>query len=239
MFQELLPLLPADQATTAVVIAIVTAALAGLVLWLAGARYSRMVVTLGSVTVGGIAGMLAPRILGWNVNTMATSVAGAMLGGLAGFILHGVCIGVALIFILCVWAAVGTWLLCHGDIPITWPQSTHSFSEFYHAVWNQLPESVREPMPIVISMTAGFGFIIRFMSPKLALVLAYSLVGVTLVVTAALWAVQSHAFAWPGPLSFRPNIQFMLILFMVLLGAIVQLQTIPRKRHPTPAANDE
>jgi hypothetical protein len=239
MFQQLLPLLPADQATTAVVIALIFAALAGLVLWIAGARYSRMVVTLVTVTVGGIAGMLAPRIFGWNVNTMTTSLAGAMLLGLVGFILHGACVGIALIGILSVWAAVGTWIVCHADIPITWPQATKSFTEFYQAVWNQLPETVRSPMPIVIAMAAGLGIIIRFMSPKLALVLAYSLLGVTLIAAAALCAVQTHAITWPGAFSFRSNTQFTLTLATVLLGAFIQLQTLPRKRNPKPANNDE
>src|SRR5690242_10026699 len=115
MFQQLLPLMPAGQAGSVVFVAtLILGGLAGVVLWFAGARYARMIVTLFMVAAGGAVGMALPRIMAWDINSMAGAVGGAMLAGFVGFLIHRFWIGIALGLVLGLWAAVATWLICHG-----------------------------------------------------------------------------------------------------------------------------
>ena len=239
MLQQLLPLLPAqDQNGSAVIGACVLGALAGIVLWLAGARYSRMVVTLVAVTIGGFIGMLAPRIMGWTANTMATAMAGAMLLGLIGFILHGTFVGIAFVCVLSLWAAVGTWLACHGDSIITWPADAVSPAEFVRLVWDQLPDAVRGPMPVAIGLVGLAGGVVTLARPKVAMVLGYSVAGVTLLVVMGLWAMKTRSI-WPNFVPTTMNLQVAIIAAMVFIGAVVQWQWLPRKTKPASSGGAE
>ena len=73
MFQQLLPLMP-QQAGPAVVATLLSGALAGIVLWLAGARYSRMVMTLISVALGA-----ATSFVGAYINYFLDGATGGVL----------------------------------------------------------------------------------------------------------------------------------------------------------------
>jgi hypothetical protein len=233
MFQQLLPLLP-SQAHPAVMATLVSAALAGAVLWLIGARYSRMLVTLVGVALGGMLGMAAPRIMNWNFNTGATALAGALALGVIGFACYRKCVALGLIAVLCLWAVVATWVRYHEDIPITWPAETQTTIEFVQAVWNQLPVGVKTPMPLAIGMAVVLGMGAALLVPKVAPVLTFSIIGVTMLLAATLWAIAAKAIQWPPVIPAQTNMQLAVLAVMVLVGAVVQWQWMPKAKPAAP-----
>src|SRR5580765_7333399 len=50
----------------------------GAVLWLAGSRFSRSLVTLLAVSVGAVVGMHLPGWMGWSVDAMGVAFCGAL-----------------------------------------------------------------------------------------------------------------------------------------------------------------
>ena len=116
MVQELLPIFPQSIGTALVICCFVALGL-GLALWLAGAVWSRAIVTLVAVAMGGSAGMLLPRWYIWPVNSPSTAVLGAVIFGVLAFVLPRLFVGLMLGFVLAVWATVGTWIGLRGDAP--------------------------------------------------------------------------------------------------------------------------
>jgi hypothetical protein len=231
MFQQLLPLLP-SQTGSAVMATLACGTLAGLALWLAGARYSRMVITLLGVTLGGMIGMAAPRTMNWSFNTGATALVGALVLGVLGFACYRKCVAVGLIGVLCLWAALATWVRYHEDIPITWPEQTQTTGEFVRAVWNQLPEPVRTPMPVAIGLAIVTGVGSTLLLPKITPILTFSIIGVTMLLGMTLWAIQTKAIQWPAVIPAQTNMQAAMLAVMVLVGAVVQWQCMPAKSKP-------
>ena len=65
MVQEVLPLLP-DALTTPQTLCALAGLIAGVFLWLTGSAWSRALVTLIAVTIGGLLGLYVPPYLdGW------------------------------------------------------------------------------------------------------------------------------------------------------------------------------
>jgi len=95
MLREFLALLPESLGECSLGIAI-GGALLGLVLWLAGARFSRSLVTLIGVAIGTSVGMRLPGWLGWSIDGMAIGVGGAVVLGASGYLLHRSWIGLYL-----------------------------------------------------------------------------------------------------------------------------------------------
>ena len=93
----------------------------GVGLWLAGGRYSRSMLTLAAVAGGAWAGMRLPRWFGWSIDGAGLAVGGAMLLGVSAYLLHHARVGVALAFVLAMWAAVAVWLAAAGGKPWAWP----------------------------------------------------------------------------------------------------------------------
>src|SRR5687768_9630925 len=109
MVQELLPYFP-DALTPPQAIVCLLALMAGVVLWLAGAVWSRGLVTLIAVTLGAALGMHVPRWQLWPINSMALAVLGAVGFGLSAYLIERLWMGLTLGVILACWAALGTWI---------------------------------------------------------------------------------------------------------------------------------
>src|SRR5687768_5279625 len=105
MLQQLLALMPKEAGTFGLVVT-VAGTLAGLVLWLVGARFSRPLITLCTVALGGAVGMMLPRWCGWTVNGMGTAVGGAIVLGVSGYVMHRFWVGIGLGLVMCCWAAL-------------------------------------------------------------------------------------------------------------------------------------
>src|SRR5580700_9659647 len=82
----------------------------GVLLWAAGGAFSRYITTLVAVAVGTSIGMRIPSWLGWQIDGMGTGVAGALLLGLSGYLLHRTWIGVWLAGVLILWSGIAVWM---------------------------------------------------------------------------------------------------------------------------------
>src|SRR5687768_9084266 len=109
MLLELLSLLQRDTDRAALIFAVGGATL-GAGLWLLGARYSRAMIALLAVAIGGLLGVTLPRWYGLTISTQATAVGGAVVLGLSGWLLHRVWVGLGLGLVFAAWAALGTWV---------------------------------------------------------------------------------------------------------------------------------
>src|SRR5258705_4914270 len=120
MIQQFLALLPRQINSLALAIAIAGAVLGGL-LWLGGSRFSRTLMTLISVSTGGLVGLQLPRWFGWGLEGWATAVLGALVLGISGYVLHKLWVGLGLGLVLAMWA--GVWRFVVGDGPngFAWP----------------------------------------------------------------------------------------------------------------------
>src|SRR5688572_17199937 len=107
--QALLTRLPPDAGGRAVALCGVVA-VAGLFLWVIGARVSRSMFTLVGVAAGAWAGLHLPRWMGWEIDAMAVAIGGALVAGLAGYLLHMLWVGLTLGTLL---ASAGIFIAWH------------------------------------------------------------------------------------------------------------------------------
>ena len=124
---------------------------AGLVLWLAGSRFSRSLVTLLAVSVGAVLGMHLPSWFGWGIDGMGLATGAAMVLGLTGYLLHNTWVGAALCLMLSLWAAAAAWLVFGGGtspFDVTWPAAQSSDPVVVlAALWRALPGDLPRAMP--------------------------------------------------------------------------------------------
>ena len=238
MLQELLALMPNHADGPAIVI-MIALAVVGLSLWLAGARLSRTVMTLVTVALGGTVGMFSPRWMGWDVNTMATALSGAMVLGAVGFMFPRFWVGIGLMMLLATWTAAGTWVASHGDTKLIWPADAETPRDYCGALWTGLPDGVKGPLPLAALLAAGVGLGAMILWPKVTTVLFYSATGMTALLATALWVLGSRMLPWPQFLPDRTVMQIVMLLGIVVLGAMVQWHWMPiKKKRPEPKGSE-
>jgi hypothetical protein len=229
MFQELLAQLPKAGGSGALALS-VAGAVVGFWLWIAGSRFNRMTMTLVGVGLGGMLGMWMPRWMNWDVNTMATSLSLAMCLGAMGFAMPRAWVGLGLVLILCLWAAIGTWTLYHENARLVLPTGSENLRDYWAALWLGLPEGVKSALPMALGMASLAGLALAVMWKRAATALLYSLIGVTMVLAMGLWAIALRGNNWPQFLPERAPMQWVLVGGMVVLGAMVQWMTMPTKK---------
>ncbi len=234
MFQELLAWMPKAGGAGGGAIGLSCAGVVlGFALWVAGARFSRMLMALLGVTIGGMIGMWIPRWMAWDVNTMATSLSLAMCFGVMGFAKPRVWVGVGLMIVLSVWAAVATWILRNENATLVFPVGSETLRDFWAALWRALPPSVKGMLPLAVGMASLAGLALVVMWRRIATVFFYSLLGVSMMLGMGLWAVSMRGGekgGWPRYLPEHTQMQIVLILGMVVLGAMVQWLSLPMKK---------
>jgi hypothetical protein len=235
MLQQLLEVLPKQTGAIATLEALLGAIL-GLLFWVFGARYSRTIITLLTVSIGGVAGMMAPRWLGWDVNTMATAIGGAIVLGLTGFGLHRIWVGIGLGWLLAAWALIGAWVGCRNGGHFSWPQGSKTAAEFLTTLWNNLPDDTRRLGPFVAGAAGLAGLITAVLWPRIATVILYSALGVSIVTAMALWAIGSRTIQWPVFLPATTETQSAMLAALAVIGAVVQWQMAAGKQ---PAADKQ
>lgn len=237
MVQELLPLLPKEIGQAALVAALF-GTLVGVGLWLAGARFSRPMITLGAVTLGAIVGRQVPGWMNWNVNTMAASVGGAVVLGMSGFILHRVWVGLGLGLLLACWAALATWVLAGGaGAELAWPavDQTTTLTSLSQDLWATVPDKVKQVAPYATGGAMLSGFLASLLWPRVAVVLLYSALGTSLLVGMGLIAIENGRPQWITIVPAQTWAQVTTLLALVAFGAIVQWQLAPSKPASAPA----
>jgi hypothetical protein len=228
MVQELLPLLPKELGTLALVIAL-SGTVVGAALWLMGARFSRTLITLLLVSGGAWVGMLLPRWRHWPIEGWATGLGGAVICGAAGFFMHRLWVGLSLGLVLAGWAAVVTWLAFKGDGTWTLPkyETGVQLAQYGQSLWESFPDAVRRIMPFACGTAMLSGLVAALMWPRVGVVLLYSCVGVSMILGMGLSAVNLARPQWVGNLPAKTSAQVVTLLAMVAFGALLQWRIGP------------
>ena len=240
MVQQLLPLLPHEIGRCALIAAL-TATLFGAVLWLVGARFSRPMITLVGVAAGAFFGRMLPGWMGWNVNTMAASVGGAVVLGMSGFLLHRMWVGLGLGVLLACWATVAVWVCFSDGAQLTWPpvDPTTTWRTFADALWLSVPLKVRQILPFAASLAMLSGLLASLLWPRFGAALLYSALGTSLLVGAGLIAIENGRPQWITIVPSQTWAQAMTLLGTVAFGAVVQWQLADGKKKKPEARSQE
>jgi hypothetical protein len=207
---------------------------AGAILWLAGSRFSRSLVTLLAVTVGAAVGMHLPGWMGWPIDGMGLAVGGAVVLGLSGFLLHNTWVGLSLSGLLALWTGTAAWVIAGrgARLEIHWPDvdPAADAATVLAALWRAMRGDLPWVMPAAVAGALAAGVVITVAWPKLARVLAYSLAGVSLLVVAGVWAMQMSRPQWlaAAPKDFPTQVAILLV--GVAVGVLIQWRLTPAVR---------
>lgn len=223
-------LIPQDASHLALAIACSGVA-AGAALWIAGARFSRGILTLSAVALGTYLGKQLPGWMDWPISGMGPGVAAALALGVAAYALHRFFASALLCLLLCCAAALGTTYLTAA------PEWWSAWSGPVATLWQNLPENTRKIGPLTVSfaLLTGLGCALRF--PRIGLALLYSLLGVFLLVPMGVCALELGSPQWLVHLPAGAPTQALGVLGMVALGAVIQWSTL--RPAPAPAAHDD
>lgn len=233
MLQELLTWLPQGAGRAWLAGAVVCAA-AGLFLWAAGARVSRSVFTLLGVALGAWGALLLGRRLWPEVEPMGLACGGALVLGLAGYLLHTMWVGLTLGTLLGSAGALVAWKRLAGDA--TWSMPILDFSAPAHVIlhdfWASLPGSLPKVMPVVICGCFATGVLITVFWPKLGRVLTFAAVGTLMFVAGGALALAMARPDWLAYLPAAAQTQGVALAVLVMAGAALQWTMFPGPAQP-------
>jgi hypothetical protein len=204
-------------------------ALVGLVLWLAGSRFSRSIVTLLSVAGGAFAGLQLPRQMELPVGGWATAVGGALVLGLIGYALHRLWIGSLLALLLGGWALIVSFIL-HGEtlpIPLPGRPAGEPMPVYLMHLWTAFSPNVQRVLPLACGLAMVAGLALAVLWERLTAFVFYSLLGTSLI---AGMGVLSLEIARPQLLRLIPGTttaQLITLAGMTLFGIVVQWRMAP------------
>jgi hypothetical protein len=206
MLQELSSLMPHQVGEFALWMVMVGLALGG-GLWLAGACFSRSIITLSLVAAGSFVGKWLPGWMGWSIDPMATAVGGAIALGISGYLLHQYWVGIGLGMVLAAWTAM-----------LTWKDIGHSLN------WREMEgwSSARLALSFAVWGAGLTGIAATWLWPKVGQSLFYSITGLTLALAMALAVAQMGRGNWLGWVPAENWAQYASMAALVLVGAVVQ-----------------
>lgn len=202
---------------------------AGAVLWLAGSRFSRPLVTLLAVSLGAVVGVHMPDWFGWSVDSMGVAFVGALALGLTGYLLHTTWLGLSLSLVLALWMGTAAWLTVGGGERVQWPavNASANVEVILTQVWRSLPGELPKVMPLALAAAIVGGIAITVFSPKLGRVLTYTLVGLSILIVMGVTAMKMSRPDWLVLLPRTFPTQAAILLGMVLTGVLIQWRLTP------------
>lgn len=228
MLHEWMGLPPGGLTDGPPVLALATAA-AGVACWLVGGRFSRSILTLALVAAGAWVGVRMPRWFGWGIDGMGLGMAGAMLLGFAGYLLHRTWVGVLLGALLTTWAGVAAWAALAPGVHWTLPRLawTWNVPEMLRQVWQSLPAEVARVIPLTTVGGVVSGIVASLLWPKLSRILAFDLLGVMLMVTVGVPLVALYQPQWIQYLPAGTEQKVFTVMGLLLVGLAVQWKLTP------------
>ena len=238
MIQRLLVLLPQQISSLSLMIAIAGAAL-GAILWLGGSRFSRTLMTLISVSTGGLIGLQFPKWFSIGLEGWATAVLGALILGISGYLLHKLWVGMGLGAVLAFWAALGTFVVCADPKGWNWPASPAGATVHRQLVdvWNSLTPEARKLLPFSACAALLSGICASMLWPRVGSVLLYSAAGVSLMAGLGVTVLNSTKREWLKVIPSQTSSQVIILICLVAFGAILQWRSISA-RTPAPPAGE-
>ena len=242
MLQRVIDLLPGAITQMPPALA-ATIAVVGLLLALAGARFSRPILTLLLVAVGALVGLRLPRWFGWKIDPMGPAFGVAILLGLAGFSLT---LLVEVLLLGCLLAAIAgtvTWLAL--AVGVTWQPPDIDWSlpltDTVKTLYASLPPSVANPFLIALGVGAGAGWLAGSLYPRLGRILLMSLGGLIVFSLAGSIAATRWHPAWLDVIGPDPRVRWGIMAALLALCMLVQaiLLRAPRRRALPPAPAEQ
>lgn len=225
MLLELLALLP-ERWTHASPMLAMAGSVVGVVFWLAGGRFSREIVTLALVTVGGVVGMHLPQWCGWSVDGMGLAFAGALVLGVSGYWLDKAWTGGLLAGVLALWAGVGCWLWVGADVTWHWPMLAWRGDQIdlLMSLWRAMPVEAGRVMPFAVGAGLIAGVCAAVLWPRIARATLFSLMGLSLIIVVGLpGLIRSGDAAALRVSAGAPLVPLLTLLGMAVVGIVLQL----------------
>jgi hypothetical protein len=228
MFQHLTMLLP-RQPGTITLIAALMGSLMGLSLWIAGARFSRSILTLAAVALGTSIGMRLPQWAHWQVEPMAPAVGGAIGLGVSAYVLHKIWVGVWLGVLLGIWTALVLWATRGAAFHWRWPEydPAQTLPQYLATLWQNVPEAMQQCLGISAAAAMLVGISAALLWPRVGIALLWSAAGLSVLLPAAVTALGRIDPQVLIHVPRRTSDQLALLAGLVGLGAIFQWRTNP------------
>lgn len=228
MFQHLTMLLP-HQPGTITLIAALMGSLMGLSLWIAGARFSRSMLTLAAVAMGTSIGMKLPMWAHWQVDPMAPAIGGAIGLGMSAYIFHKIWVGAWLGVVLSIWTALVLWATRGAAFHWRWPQydPAQTLPQYLANLWQNVPDTMQQCLGISAAAAMLVGISAALLWPRVGIALLWSAAGLSVLLPAAITALGRIDPEVLVHLPRRTSDQLALLAGLVGLGAIFQWRTNP------------
>jgi len=246
VFEQLLKILPHELDSTALIM-ISAAAVAGLILWLVGARYSRPILTLVGVAFGTVFGLKLPQWYGWHIEPMATAVALSLVLGLTAYGLHRLWVGAYLGVAWVAWVTLAAWVMLAGAAHWQWPayDLSQPLPQYLLDLYKSVPDQMHKWFPYLAGTAMLSGLALAILLPRLGTLLLWSTVGFTMLFLSG----STLLIRWDPsllqrlPTNFR--YQAAIVGGAIVVGAMVQWWTAVRagpkshQEHESPAQPTE
>ena len=235
MLLDLLQLLPDKPADGVLIIAMIGSVF-GLVLWIAGVKVSRPLVTLVTVLIGATIGLQLPRWFNWNISGAGPAVGAAVVLGVSGIVLHRMWVGIGLGLTLALWCALGMWLIMRNNSSWDWPDlgDSQSWWAYLQDVWDDLPPNMARMLPYAAGAALVCGVASSILWPKLTTVLNWSAIGLTMCVALTTSAIAITHRDWLAKAPQQTWVQLASLAGLLFVGAAVQWKLSPKKRSGPP-----
>ncbi len=228
MFQHWITLLPHQTGTITMIVAVI-GCIFGLALWIAGARFSRSILTLAAVALGTICRIEAPALVQMvDRSDGAAPVGIAVVLGVSAYVFHRIWVGAWLGTILTLWSALVLWAMRGHAFKWRWPQynPAQTLPQYFQDLWQNVPESLHECLAFCAIAALLIGISAAWLWPRIGVALLWSAAGVSLLLPTAATAISLF-----DPTAFRHlprqnSSQMALLLGLLAAGALFQWRMI-------------
>lgn len=227
MFQHLITLLPRQPGTVTLIVALM-GCLCGLALWIAGARFSRSMLTLAAVALGTAIGMKLPLWCNWSIDPMAPAVAGAIVLGVSAYALHRLWVGAWLGGVLTLWSVLVLWAARGAAFHWRWPEynPAQTLPQYLTDLWQNVPEPLHQCLGFCAAAALLVGISAAWLWPRIGVSLLWSAAGVSLLLPTAATALQRFDPIALRHLPRENSAQFALLAALIGAGTLLQWRTI-------------
>jgi hypothetical protein len=220
----------------------VFAAAVGVFVWVLGARFSRSILGLVGAGVGAWVGVHLPQWYGWHFDGMALGMGGALLAGLAGYLLNTTWVGGALVANLAVLFGFTAWVAKAGSANWQMPSSidwSTSQVQILRTLWSTMPGDLPQVMPYAVATGVITAVGLGMLWPRLAKGMSWSLIGLTLVLLGGSVAlrIQRPEADLADYMPPSPALRLAAVWGLAILGMFLQWMLLPaRQETPAPAS---
>ncbi|MGF1635144.1 MAG: hypothetical protein ACFCVE_14930 [Phycisphaerae bacterium] len=238
MLQAIIQLLPQADGAWALALA-VGGLLAGGVLWLAGAWFTRALTTLAALAVGAVLGWSVPAIYHLNLTPGVTAIAGALAVGCTGYYVPRFWLGIYLGLAMAVWTGLLVWTVTNAGSGFgqQYAAATASGMSPLRATWFALPLDTRQWLAACGGTAAFCGMAGVWLWPRAGELLTWSLIGLTMASVTAVFVVSIGDPTWLGRLPAF-HAQLMAATALAALGMLIQWRLLPPEQAGAPISQN-